>query len=163
VRIFVVIHFEIRAHVDIVLTSYNTLNYVLQYQSAPIPDLQGMDSLKSVVIDAKFTVRIFHHRSLIDYFTTPLPWITSLFTALAESLALRTKISHLTLNLAFVNFPKELLKLFNWKTLANSVNKFPNPPKLILNVTGLNHDEMAELQQNEYLVGLAEKGIIRYT
>lgn len=148
---------------DTVLTSYNSLNYVLQYQFAPVPDLQGMNSLKSVVIDAKFTVRIFHHRSLIDYFTSPLPWITSLFTALSGSPSLRTNISQSTLNLAFVNFPRELMKLLNWKTLANSVNKFPNPPRLILNITGLNRDDMAELQRDEYLVGLAEKGIIRYT
>ncbi|KAF9474283.1 hypothetical protein BDN70DRAFT_936775 [Pholiota conissans] len=158
---------ELRIHTESagVLTSYNTLNYILQHQSAPVPDLQGMDSLKCIVIVAKFTVRIFHHRSLIDYFTSPLPWITSLFTTLSKSPTVAARITHLALNFAFVKFPIELVMLLSksWKPLAAAIDNFPRPPKLILNITGLDHNGIMELQRSEYLVGLTERGIITYT
>ena len=137
---------------------FNVLNYQLDQRVIAIPNLQDFSSLRSVTIDAVFRVRTFTHQSLVDYFTSPLPWIARLFTHMAQSSGLAENISDLTLNLMFARFPTNLLPLPDWRVLSVAVNKFPHPVRLAMNISGLDNEGVAILENDGRLSGSAWNG-----
>ncbi|KAF8877322.1 hypothetical protein CPB84DRAFT_1795116 [Gymnopilus junonius] len=143
--------------------SYNSLGYILSRYGAATPDLQKFMTLQSLTIDAKFTVRIFHHRSLIDYFTSPLPWITDLLkTISSSSWPAAETLTRLTLNLSLeLPFPNELIRLID-KALENLIidlsSRFPNLKTVELRIVHLDGEGFGLLSRGKAGASCVERG-----
>ncbi|KAF8965960.1 hypothetical protein BDZ97DRAFT_1810503 [Flammula alnicola] len=160
-----VTHIHLHTEHAEVLTSYNTLNYTLQHSGSPHPDLRGFEALKSLTIDAEFTVRIFHHRTLVDYFTNPFPWITDLLKNMSDCPPLAMGLTKLTLNLTFIDFPHELMRLLqgNWQKLEQRLENFPNFSTVEMHAKGLEEIAFVKLRQDEHLSRMADRGRLVFT
>ncbi|PPR00547.1 hypothetical protein CVT26_009879 [Gymnopilus dilepis] len=136
-----------------VVSSFNSLGFLLKtYQTNP-PSLQNFSNLRSLTIDAQFTVRTFHHRSLVDYFTTPVRWIRDLLESMITSHSPSTgTLQEINLNLSFPQpFPHELIRLVDislgFIVVHLLPNNFPAVRSFKLHIIHLDHSGYQALKK----------------
>lgn len=145
-------------------TKYNSLAYVLAPYTIMPPNLRNFKALHSLIIDAKFTVRIFHHRSLIDYFTSPIPWIMHLLDSISRSnWPSVASLTRITLNLSFSNpFPHELLRLIDKALeallIVLSIDRFSSLKDVELRILHLDSRGFDLLRQGEAQQHCTQRG-----